>query len=85
MSPLDIIRAWKDEDYRLSLSNAPESPVGLIELTDLDMGSLAGGGGDYHEHHHGRTGAHGSCNAHNNHKTGRHGSCNAHTYKSCSV
>jgi mersacidin/lichenicidin family type 2 lantibiotic len=43
MSPLDIIRAWKDEDYRLSLSNAPESPVGVIELTDADMGLLAGG------------------------------------------
>ncbi len=46
MSPLDIIRAWKDEDYRLSLTDAPVSPVGLIELTDADMGLLAGGGGN---------------------------------------
>ncbi|MBD2244957.1 mersacidin/lichenicidin family type 2 lantibiotic [Nostoc sp. FACHB-888] len=50
MSSLDIIRAWKDEDYRLSLSDSqrallPDSPVGLVELSDLDMGSLAGGGG----------------------------------------
>ncbi|WP_459195199.1 mersacidin/lichenicidin family type 2 lantibiotic [Nostoc sp. FACHB-892] len=37
MSSLDIIRAWKDEDYRLSLSDSqrallPDSPVGLVEL-----------------------------------------------------
>ena len=64
MSPLDIIRAWKDEDYRLRLSDAPESPVGLIELSDLDMGLLAGGGGSHSSgsskhpkhHHHGSNG-----------------------------
>lgn len=48
MSHVDIIRAWKDEDYRLNLSDAqramlPDSPVGLIELSDVDMGLLAGG------------------------------------------
>ena len=50
MSSLDIIRAWKDEDYRLSLTDAqramlPSSPVGLIELSDIDMSTLAGGMG----------------------------------------
>lgn len=38
----DIIRAWKDEEYRLSLSDAerallPEHPAGLIDLTDADL------------------------------------------------
>ncbi|MBD1823041.1 mersacidin/lichenicidin family type 2 lantibiotic [Cyanobacteria bacterium FACHB-DQ100] len=50
MSTFDIIRAWKDEDYRLSLTDAqramlPDSPVGLVELSDADMGMLAGGTG----------------------------------------
>jgi len=48
MSHLDIIRAWKDEDYRASLSAEqlsllPENPAGLIELSDEDMSSLSGG------------------------------------------
>jgi mersacidin/lichenicidin family type 2 lantibiotic len=42
MSPQDIIRAWKDPEYRLSLSRAergllPAHPAGLIELADADM------------------------------------------------
>jgi mersacidin/lichenicidin family type 2 lantibiotic len=54
MSYLDIIRAWKDEEYRLSLSEEqravlPEHPAGLIELEDADLddaaGGTAGGGG----------------------------------------
>ena len=48
MAILDIIRAWKDEEYRLSLSEEqrallPEHPAGLIELTDLELGAVAGG------------------------------------------
>ena len=48
MSHLNIIRAWKDEEYRLSLSEAeraslPEHPAGLIELTGADLDSVAGG------------------------------------------
>jgi mersacidin/lichenicidin family type 2 lantibiotic len=48
MSPQDIIRAWKDEDYRLSLGQAerermPQHPAGLIELTDLELDAAAGG------------------------------------------
>lgn len=39
---MDIIRAWKDETYRQSLSpedlaQLPENPAGLIELTDADL------------------------------------------------
>jgi mersacidin/lichenicidin family type 2 lantibiotic len=48
MSTEKIIRAWKDESYRNSLSEAersqlPENPAGLIELTENDMMSVAGG------------------------------------------
>ncbi len=48
MSKKDIIRAWKDEEYRLSLSKADrekllEHPAGLIELNDVEMKIVAGG------------------------------------------
>jgi len=48
MSKIDIIRAWKDESYRLSLSEAeraelPASPAGPVELSDAD---LTGAGGE---------------------------------------
>jgi mersacidin/lichenicidin family type 2 lantibiotic len=48
MSHLDIIRMWKDEEYRLSLSDAerellPEHPAGLITVTDAELGAVAGG------------------------------------------
>jgi mersacidin/lichenicidin family type 2 lantibiotic len=47
MSHVDIIRAWKDEEYRSSLSDAErallsDKPVGLIELTDAELGAVAG-------------------------------------------
>jgi mersacidin/lichenicidin family type 2 lantibiotic len=50
MSNQDIIRAWKDEDYRLSLSEAerallPEHPAGLIELAAAEMDGVEGGQG----------------------------------------
>ena len=57
MANVDVIRAWKDEEYRLSLSDAerallPEHPAGLIRLRDDQMGSVLGGssqgGGCYH-------------------------------------
>jgi mersacidin/lichenicidin family type 2 lantibiotic len=45
---MDIIRAWKDEGYRNSLSEAeraalPPNPAGLIALTDEELGAVAGG------------------------------------------
>ena len=48
MTKKDIIRAWKDAEYRASLSEAeramlPEHPAGLIELTDTEMAMVAGG------------------------------------------
>jgi mersacidin/lichenicidin family type 2 lantibiotic len=48
MSKQNIIRAWKDEAYRRSLSDAerallPENPAGLIELTDAELGAVTGG------------------------------------------
>jgi len=52
MSNIDIIRAWKDQDYRNSLTSAelasiPANPVGLIELTDEDLGRASGGSGPF--------------------------------------
>jgi mersacidin/lichenicidin family type 2 lantibiotic len=43
-----IIRAWKDEPYRLSLSDAeraalPANPAGFIELNDAQLEAAAGG------------------------------------------
>lgn len=48
MSHENIIRAWKDAEYRMSLSEEeraqlPENPAGLIELIDAQM-SMVGGG-----------------------------------------
>jgi mersacidin/lichenicidin family type 2 lantibiotic len=49
MKQEEIIRAWKDEDYRLSLSEAelsalPEHPAGLVQVSDAEMGAVAGQG-----------------------------------------
>lgn len=48
MTNFDVIRAWKDEEYRDSLSEAeraqlPEDPAGAIELQDFDLSRAAGG------------------------------------------
>ncbi|HEX2220838.1 MAG TPA: mersacidin/lichenicidin family type 2 lantibiotic [Gemmatimonadales bacterium] len=53
MTRVDVIRAWKDEEYRASLSAAelaelPAHPAGLIELGDTDLDAVAGGG-DCHD------------------------------------
>ena len=47
MSKLDVIRGWKDEDYRSSLSHEqramlPEHPAGVIELTDEELDAAGG-------------------------------------------
>jgi mersacidin/lichenicidin family type 2 lantibiotic len=49
MSSLDIVRAWKDAEYRQSLSAAeqvllPEHPAGGIELTDEELNGVDGAG-----------------------------------------
>jgi len=45
---VDIARAWKDEEYRESLSPeqqalVPENPVGLVEVTAEDLAVVMGG------------------------------------------
>jgi mersacidin/lichenicidin family type 2 lantibiotic len=48
MSKSKVIRAWKDPSYRNSLSQAereaiPANPAGMIEISDADLGKVAGG------------------------------------------
>ncbi|MDF5718322.1 MAG: mersacidin/lichenicidin family type 2 lantibiotic [Rhizonema sp. NSF051] len=48
MSNIDIIRAWKDENYRNSLSDEqrsqlPPNPAGVIDLSVEEMESIVGG------------------------------------------
>lgn len=45
---IDIIRAWKDSEYRASLSSEelqqlPANPVGEVELTESDLTEIVGG------------------------------------------
>jgi mersacidin/lichenicidin family type 2 lantibiotic len=47
----NIVRAWKDESYRQSLSDEeraqlPENPVGELELTDAELESVFAGQGN---------------------------------------
>lgn len=47
MSNIDIVRAWKDAEYRQSLSAAeqarlPEHPAGAIDLADEDLRQAVG-------------------------------------------
>ena len=49
---LNIVRAWKDEVYRQSLSDEemgmlPASPVGEMELTDTSLQFIYGTGGGF--------------------------------------
>jgi mersacidin/lichenicidin family type 2 lantibiotic len=48
MSNRRTIRAWKDEDFRLSLSEAeraslPQNPAAPIELSGAELGAVGGG------------------------------------------
>ena len=48
MSKLDIVRAWKDEDYFNRLSDSersqlPANPAGVIEINDQDLLQAEGG------------------------------------------
>jgi mersacidin/lichenicidin family type 2 lantibiotic len=48
MSHQKTIRAWKDAEYRVSLTDdergaLPEHPAGRIELGDLELEGIAGG------------------------------------------
>ena len=48
MRKIDVMRAWKDEDYRESLSDSeraslPKNPAGLVELSASDLALVSGG------------------------------------------
>lgn len=48
MATREILSAWRDRDYWLSLSEGeraqiPENPAGVIELMDAEMEFVAGG------------------------------------------
>ena len=48
MSNRNIIKAWKDPGYRNTLSQAerdalPPNPAGSVEISDEDLGKIAGG------------------------------------------
>jgi len=47
ISDIDVVRAWKDEEYRNSLSEEqkaqlPENPAGLVDLTDEATNGVVG-------------------------------------------
>ncbi len=47
---IDIVRAWKDEEYRSSLSSEeqgmlPANPAGSLELSDAELESVHGAKG----------------------------------------
>jgi mersacidin/lichenicidin family type 2 lantibiotic len=51
VAKIDIVRAWKDEEYRASLTDAerallPPNPAGLIDLDDEEMKQVLGSGGN---------------------------------------
>jgi mersacidin/lichenicidin family type 2 lantibiotic len=48
MSKLDVILAWRDAEYRVDLGESqqailPDNPAGALDLSDLDLASVAGG------------------------------------------
>ncbi len=48
MSKVDIVRAWKDESYRLSLTAEqrallPANPAGTTELSETELAAVVGG------------------------------------------
>lgn len=44
MKKSEIIRAWKDPEYRASLEGVPELPAGLVELDDIALKPVGGFG-----------------------------------------
>lgn len=50
MKKIDVVRAWRDEEYRNSLSpeeraNLPENPAGVAVVEDSVLASITGGCG----------------------------------------
>jgi mersacidin/lichenicidin family type 2 lantibiotic len=53
MRKVDVIRAWKDEEYRQSLTEEeraqlPPHPAGLIELSEAELAKSMGAGRTTH-------------------------------------
>lgn len=49
---VDVVRAWRDEEYRNSLTeeeraSLPENPAGMADVSDSVLRSVAGGCGTY--------------------------------------
>ena len=45
---IDVIRAWKDEQYRASLTeeqraSLPASPVGMVDVSEANLEAVVGG------------------------------------------
>jgi mersacidin/lichenicidin family type 2 lantibiotic len=50
MTKINIVRAWKDEEYYLSLTeeqraSLPANPAAALELSDTDLRGVSGGSG----------------------------------------
>jgi mersacidin/lichenicidin family type 2 lantibiotic len=48
MKKIDVVRAWRDEEYRNSLTaeeqaSLPENPAGLATVSDETLRSITGG------------------------------------------
>jgi mersacidin/lichenicidin family type 2 lantibiotic len=59
---LDIVRAWKDDVYRQSLTTEEqallaENPIGEFELSDTDLETVYGGGCHHRGNGAGRSGS----------------------------
>ena len=75
MSNAEVVRAWKDPEYRAMLSEVPALPIGSIELDDpyLVERNMAGKGFAF------RRGEHTTVFCHT------HYTCNCHTHVHCSI
>lgn len=40
---MNLIRSWKDPEYRGTLTEVPANPAGLVELADDQLDGVAGG------------------------------------------
>ena len=48
IAQIDVVRAWKDEEYRASLTDAqqavlPAAPAGYVELNDSELDEIWAG------------------------------------------
>ena len=48
VAQIDVVRAWKDDEYRAGLNDAqraviPAAPVGIVELKDADLDEIWSG------------------------------------------